>query len=111
MPLYDYDCARCGPFTVLRPMAECEAPHDCPDCGASAPRVILTAPRLALMDAGRRNAATVNERSAHAPRRSAESGGHAPGCTCCTGSSRSRTRRDADGAKSFPSSRPWMISH
>jgi putative FmdB family regulatory protein len=36
MPLYDYQCAQCGPFTELRPMAECEAPSACPGCGCCA---------------------------------------------------------------------------
>lgn len=26
MPIYEYDCATCGDFTALRPMAEREAP-------------------------------------------------------------------------------------
>jgi putative FmdB family regulatory protein len=69
MPVYDYDCTRCGPFTELRPMAECEAPLACPS-------------------------------------------GHGPGCSCCSGGARrSRTAKAADGKKSFPSARPWMISH
>lgn len=108
MPLYDYECSGCGPFTVLRPMAECEAPHDCPGCGGAAPRAYLAAPRLGLMDSGRRRAHAVNERSAHAPR---QSGSHGPGCACCSGAKSGRTRKGPDGAKSFPSSRPWMISH
>ena len=33
MPVYDYLCARCGPFTEMRPMAECDLPHKCPECG------------------------------------------------------------------------------
>ena len=27
MPVYDYLCADCGPFTMLRPMAEFDAPY------------------------------------------------------------------------------------
>ena len=26
MPTYEYMCKKCGPFTQLRPMAECELP-------------------------------------------------------------------------------------
>ena len=70
MPVYDYACEACGPFTVLRPMAQFKDPHDCPDCGSSCGRAFLTAPNLASMDAGRRKAFATNERSAHAPRRS-----------------------------------------
>ena len=34
MPVYDYLCGRCGAFTAMRPMAECEQPNACPGCGA-----------------------------------------------------------------------------
>ena len=44
MPVYDYACEACGPFTVLRPMAQFRDPHDCPDCGAECGRAFLTAP-------------------------------------------------------------------
>ncbi|MCC0806173.1 zinc ribbon domain-containing protein [Methylobacterium sp. W2] len=105
MPVYDYACDACGPFTVLRPMAQFKDPHDCPDCGSSCGRAFLTAPNLASMDAGRRKAHAVNERSAHAPRKSS---GHGAGCGCCSGTS--KTKQPA-AAKSFPNARPWMISH
>jgi hypothetical protein len=36
---------------------------------------------------------------------------HGAGCACCGGGSMRRTRRGKNGAKSFPDSRPWMISH
>ncbi len=109
MPLYDYDCRRCGPFTALRPMAEYEAPLDCPDCGASAPRIMLTAPRLGGMDRLQLAAHATNERSAHAPRSTAASG-HAPGCGCCSGKS-SAAGKKAPRVKGFSGRRPWMISH
>jgi len=108
MPVYDYDCSDCGTFTVLRPMAEYLQPHPCPGCGYSAGRVLLTAPAFAGMDAGRRTAIATNERSANAPKRSA---GHRPGCACCVSTTSKRTRIGKDGSKSFPASRPWMISH
>jgi putative FmdB family regulatory protein len=109
MPIYDYDCPDCGPFAALRAMAEFELPHDCPACGGESPRVMLTAPALAGMDRARRVAAETNERSSHEPKRSA---GHAPGCGCCSGSKKSKaTAKQTPEAKSFPSARPWMISH
>ena len=110
MPVYDYLCDDCGPFTVMRPMAECDAPHDCPDCGAAVPRAFLTAPYFASMDAGRRQAFATNERSANAPRLSSK-GQHRAGCSCCSGTSMRYTKKDKAGNKSFPSKRPWMISH
>jgi putative FmdB family regulatory protein len=32
MPVYEYLCDDCGPFTDVRPMAECDTPQDCPQC-------------------------------------------------------------------------------
>ncbi|MBV8753871.1 MAG: zinc ribbon domain-containing protein [Hyphomicrobiales bacterium] len=112
MPVYDYLCEDCGPFTDLRPMAECERPHRCPECGRQAPRVLLTAPNLAAMSMGRRLAFATNERSAHAPTAlSGLVGRHAAGCSCCAPFPKRKTARGRNGAKSFPSARPWMISH
>ena len=112
MPVYEYLCDSCGPFTSLRPMAEYEAPHECPECGLQAPRVLMTAPNLASMNPQRRVAIAINERSAHAPISLAEmKNKHGSGCACCNGKSMRYVRRDKSGAKSFPASRPWMISH
>lgn len=112
MPVYDYLCDKCGPFTGMRPMAECELALECPHCGIDAPRAYLTPPNFSGLSAERRLAHATNERSAHAP--STLSGmkkSHGAGCACCTGKSSRMTRRNKDGSKSFPSSRPWMISH
>ena len=114
MPVYEYLCTECGPFTSLRPMADFEKPSDCPDCGAASPRVLLTAPRLSMMAADRRLAHAVNERSANAPQALSAKQAHGAGCSCCASKGMKRSRRVArskDGAKSFPNSRPWMISH
>jgi putative FmdB family regulatory protein len=111
MPVYEYLCNDCGPFTDIRPMAECEAPLDCPGCGVESPRVLLTAPYFATMSAERRKAHATNERSAHAPQRSSDTK-HGAGCGCCGGKKSMRyTRRGKNGSKSFPTARPWMISH
>ena len=67
MPTYDYECADCGPFTEVRPMAEYAQPQPCPDCGQQAPR-LLTAPALG----GGAQEVTA------APARA-----HAGGCACC----------------------------
>jgi len=111
MPVYEYECAECGPFAALRPMVQYADPHACPGCGSEAPRAMLSAPMLANMDAGRRTAFATNERSAHAPK-SSKSLGHGAHCSCCGSGKKSRmTLYGKDGSKSFPSSRPWMISH
>jgi putative FmdB family regulatory protein len=113
MPIYEYLCKSCGPFNAMRPMAEYELPLACPRCDASAPRVLLTAPSLAGMPSELRLAHATNERSAHAPRTlSAMKGMHGAGCACCSGKTSKRAvRRGRNGTKSFPTSRPWMISH
>jgi putative FmdB family regulatory protein len=108
MPIYEYACGQCGGFTVMRPMARSSEPHPCPDCGAQAPRVIATAPAFAGMPAVVRQAHAVNERSAHEPKQSPR---HGAGCSCCSGAGKSSAARTADGKKSFPGKRPWMISH
>jgi len=113
MPVYEYLCDDCGPFTEMRPMAECDAPHDCPRCAATAPRVILTAPHYACLSVEKRKAHATNERSANAPKTSAEyKAAHGPGCGCCAGKKPSRlVKQTPGGARSFPTARPWMISH
>ncbi len=112
MPIYEYLCSECGPFTAMRPMAECDLPSGCPICGTSAPRVILTAPHCSTMPAATRLAHSTNERSAYAPRSLASlKATHGAACACCSGKSSRLTERNKDGSKSFPSSRPWMISH
>jgi putative FmdB family regulatory protein len=112
MPVYEYMCDACGPFTAIRPMAEFEQPTACPICEAESPRVLLTAPNLASMDPRRRTAMATNERSASAPKSLSEmKTKHGAGCSCCNSKSMRYLKRSQDGAKSFPASRPWMISH
>lgn len=100
MPTYAYDCAECGGFDALRPLAEYDLPAACPGCGQACARA-LTLPHVAGMDGAQRVAAATNERSAHAPRSTRMHGG---GCACCT-------PKRPGAAKGFPAARPWMISH
>jgi len=113
MPVYDYECESCGAFTRMRPMAECELTSDCPRCGADAPRAFLTAPYFSGMSSERRLAHAINECSAHAPQRLAERAAqqHGAGCGCCQKRPARKVQRGKSGAKSFPSARPWMLSH
>ncbi|MCM2472369.1 zinc ribbon domain-containing protein [Rhizobium sp. CG5] len=111
MPNYDFNCPSCGGFTENRPMSLSAEPCDCPDCGTSSPRAFFTTPFFAMMDAATRAAIGTNERSSHAPKTS-KSLGHGPGCGCCgAGVQKSKTLLRADGSKTFPAARPWMISH
>src|SRR4051812_32203878 len=104
MPTYDFECADCGRFSVLKPIAQRAEPQPCPGCGRVAGRV-LEAPRLALMPQAQRHASAVNEKSRHAPR---VSQAHPPGCGCA---SHAGASSDTKAVKSFPRARPWMISH
>lgn len=117
MPIYEYQCASCGPFVELRPMALSSEPCECNDCGEMSERVILSAPHMAGMDTARRQAFQTNERSAHEPHLSTKSerldkSSHAPGCSCCRSKQgKSSASQLSDGSKIFPTRRPWMISH
>jgi putative FmdB family regulatory protein len=117
MPTYDYACPDCGGFDALRSVAQRDDPAACPDCGAGSPRVFVSAPRLALLSSSTRSAMDTNERARHEPRSSKDQGSysrlkHPAGCGCCsTSGKRGATVTAANGAKGFPSKRPWMISH
>ncbi len=108
MPVYDYLCAACGPFSAERPMAEYLQARRCEQCGEAAPRALLTAPAMSGLDSGRRRAGAVNERSAHAPTRAKR---HPASCGCCSSGGRKKLVAEPVAAKSFPAQRPWMIGH
>jgi putative FmdB family regulatory protein len=111
MPNYDYNCPECGGFTENRPMSQSGEPCACPECGTASPRAFFTTPFFALMETATRTAIATNERAAHVPKTS-KALGHGAGCSCCNGKpKKSKTLLRADGAKAFPSARPWMISH
>ncbi len=117
MPTYDYACPDCGGFDALRTLAARNEAAACPGCGAASPRVFASAPRLALREGGTRRAMDVNERARHEPRSSRDGSGdyarlkHPSGCGCCSTSKRGATVTAPNGNKTFPSKRPWMISH
>jgi putative FmdB family regulatory protein len=110
MPLYEYECAAHGTFEAMRPLAEYQLPHACPECGEQSARVVTTV-NLGLVPTTTRKAHQRNEKSAHAPGSTRER--HGKGCSCCSGDQRKRSNAvtTAGGAKTFPSKRPWMISH
>jgi putative FmdB family regulatory protein len=66
VPLYAFDCAGCGPFELVRPMAEAGAPSTCPACGAPARRV-YTPPGVPRLARPVRRALDLEEKSAHEP--------------------------------------------
>jgi len=114
MPIYEFDCPDCGGFSAMRPMAESQAAGECPACGTTSRRVIVSAPRLSRVSRATRVAHETNERSAHSPHTSTSyGGGHPAGCGCCSTPSRpagqSVEPRPAPQTKT--GHRPWMISH
>ena len=106
MPTYDYECPDCGGFDAFRSLARRNEPAECPACGARAPRVLMSAPRLSAIATGTRRAIEANERAAHEPRASRDLAGGYGRLRI-----RSATVRSPSGAKAFPTKRPWMISH
>ena len=113
MPTYDYACPHCGGFEAFRTVSARNEAALCPACGAASARVFVSAPQLALMDDGRRNAMATNERARHEPKRSGDYARlkHPSGCGCCSPGKRGATVTAANGNKAFPGKRPWMISH
>ncbi|PTQ68272.1 FmdB family zinc ribbon protein [Pseudomonas sp. GV071] len=115
MPIYEYDCADCGGFTLLRPMADRDEPCHCPACGSTSKRVILSAPCLSTMAGSQRRAHAANERSAHAPQTLDEykqARRHPAGCGCCSANKPlAPTKANPHAMKGKPAGRPWMISH
>ena len=104
MPLYEFNCAECGPFTELLRVSECDMPAACPMCGITASRVI-SVPRLAIMADNNRTAWERNEKSAHEPR-------------LANASHRHDHAHDHKGKHHHPhkhkhahNGRPWMLGH
>ncbi|WP_279604544.1 FmdB family zinc ribbon protein [Methylobacterium sp. J-070] len=81
MPIYDYECAACGPFTAMRPMVQFRDPCACPECGSGASRTFLSAPAIAGMDPTRRSVLASHERDANG--RGLAKAAHPAGCGCC----------------------------
>jgi len=118
MPTYDYECASCGPFEAFRAIDDRNLPAACGVCGAASNRVMVAAPRLAVMSSDQRIAFSTNERASHEPQHSS-SYRHPSGCSCCKPVSKNKQAKEhsnVDSAnnkpvKSFANKRPWMISH
>ncbi|SAK78033.1 FmdB family regulatory protein [Caballeronia hypogeia] len=71
MPVYDYECARCGAFEAVRRIAERDDPAACPECGATATRVTIGAPSV-----GGPGGADVEDTGSYGMQ-------HRGGCLCC----------------------------
>jgi putative FmdB family regulatory protein len=67
MPLYDYQCDRCGPFKEFWPLSKWNKDAACPNCGGASKRTVAT-PRLQCISRNTRIAHERNERSAEEPK-------------------------------------------
>lgn len=113
MPLYEYVCTHCSQdYTVLRPMAERNAPSFCPTCSSEGVKMVLTAPRTSVMSKNSRIAHETNEKSQHAPKTLEQyKAKHGSGCSCCSSSRKTQSPSSEQTAYKAGGSRPWMISH
>jgi putative FmdB family regulatory protein len=117
MPLYDYECPRCGVFTVPRAISHRDQRTRCDACGRPAVRLV-SAPRLNLMSGTRRTAISRNEKSQHEP---GLMNRHACGSSCGCGSPRKGSLKGVAPTReigklgklnaSRTSKRPWMLGH
>ncbi len=87
MPLYEFRCDRCGPFDLMRPLAESEAPATCPTCQESAKRIF--SPPMLLSGSLRLKRENPEPTLVKRPER----------------------EPDRPKARSHSGSRPWMIGH
>ena len=118
MPIYDYRCESCGDFEAWGKMSESSAPAQCEHCGSFGERII-TAPSLAILGPGQRNAHERNEKSAHEPRTTRRSSCGCSGThTCATPSADNSARKkkkiaQANGLEmqTKKTARPWMLGH
>lgn len=106
MPIYEYDCEECGPFTKMRNFDHSSEPANCPECGASSPR-IFSIINLRSMHPENRTAWEHNERSAHAP--------HVCGAGCSHAKPKPPAKtpggKPALQSSAKQNSRPWMLGH
>lgn len=66
MPLYDYECATCGPFRDWQPMSRSDQDVECPSCGTPSKR-LMAMPFLTCISPNVRIAHERNEKSADQP--------------------------------------------
>jgi putative FmdB family regulatory protein len=108
MPVYEYNCDECGPFTKLRGFDQSSAPANCPECGVASPKMFSVI-NLRVMRLENRTAWERNERSANAP--------HVCGAGCSHGHGKLKPHATTPGAKPTlqasgkRNSRPWMLGH
>ena len=112
MPLYEYRCNDCGPFTALRKMSEASKPAFCDNCGGISNRLI-SVPNYALLGQSLRMAHERNEKSAHDPKVAKRSSCGCAGSHTCKTSTKvnPETGKAALQMQTKKTARPWMLSH
>ncbi len=124
MPLYEYECGRCGVFTAMKKISAFNQPAECDTCGEMGARII-SIPHYALMGKASRLAHERNEQSVHAPRSHRRSSCGCQGThTCSTDKRQSEANRgvglSGQSAHEQPApfqtqtkatARPWMLGH
>jgi len=107
MPLYEYSCVNCGPFSDFQTMNRWADPTDCPDCGDPSDRS-LSSPQIANMDSHTRIAHQRNEKSADQPlvvnKKSDDHG-------AAGGHGHAHAHPSSTHTHKHGPSRPWMIGH
>jgi putative FmdB family regulatory protein len=105
MPVYEYECQKCGPFTAFRNLAESSLPAPCSSCGALSPKIFSLINMRSLRPAIRL-AHERNERSVHAP--------HVCGSGCSHRHAASKTKpsdKPVLQSSTKRNRRPWMLGH
>lgn len=100
MPLYNYSCDDCGPFTSWAEMSDAENPMCCPSCAVDANRMMAT-PHLSAMGSGLRRALARSEKTASEPR--VVSREHLGNCGCSLCATRKK--------QPTPIERRWSLGH
>ena len=99
MPIYNYECGRCGPFEAWAPVMDASSPSPCPECGKTGLRQ-LAVPHLALMSPVLRKAMGRSEKSSTQPQ--VVNKAHLAGCGCAL----CKVRPQPNSVR-----KRWMIGH
>jgi putative FmdB family regulatory protein len=121
MPLYDYQCETCGPFSAMKKMTESGLATACGNCGSMSERVI-SVPYFALLTKAKRSAYERNEKSAHEPKAVRRSSCGCSGAHTCNPKSsqtnvakenKTQSNQQAGGfqMQTKLTARPWMLGH
>ena len=108
MPIYEYRCDACGPFSKINKMENALKETECPYCGIGAKRII-SPPFVACMTAQNRKAWEKNEKSAHEPRIKRRSCSCSGAHTCNSGSTEVKKPQLQQSKRQH--ARPWMLGH